>query len=109
MKKKIPSTIKVRKIPDGSEPIYDTFIFFVDNHEQKEKYIRILSDEGFGTKNLPDAIEWHCTAFWDHALNQDQIIHSQKTRELLERAIAIPIWLRKNPDDYGKLSKKLFY
>ena len=108
LEEKIPSTIKVRKIPDKSEPKYDTFIFFVDNHEEKEKYIKILSDEGFGTKNLPDAMEWHCTAFWDHALNQNQISHSQNTRELLERAIAIPIWLRKNSDDYAMLGNKLF-
>ena len=27
---------------------------------------------GFGTKNLPDAIKWHCSYFWPHALKKKQ-------------------------------------
>ena len=104
----IPSTIKTRKIPSGSSPIYDTFIFFTDSKKNKEKYITILNDEGFGTKNLPDAMEWHCTAFWGHALDKKQIEHSQKTKNMLEKAIAVPIWLRKEPREYVKLVKLLF-
>ena len=77
--------------------------------DEKEKYVRILNDEGFGTKNLPDAMEWHCTAFWDHALNDKQIEHSQKTKDLLEKAVAIPIWLRKTSEEYSVLAKKLFH
>jgi len=108
LEKQIPSRIKKRSIPIGSEPIYDTFIFFTDSKDEKEHYIKILNDDGFGTKNLPDAMEWHCTAFWDHALDEKQINHSKKTKDLLEKAIAVPIWLRKNIDDYFKLGKKLF-
>ena len=105
----VPSTVKTRHIPDGSDPIYDTFIFFTDSKEEKQRYIRILNDEGFGTKNLPDALEWHCSAFWDHALDQKQVEHSQKTRDLLEKALAVPIWLRKMPEEYSVLAKKLFH
>lgn len=104
----IPSTIKTRKIPIGSDPIYDTFLFFTESKDEKKKFVRILNDEGFGTKNFPDAMEWHCTAFWDHALDKKQIEHSQKTKDLLNKAIAIPIWLRKSPLDYTKLAKLLF-
>ena len=107
LEENIPSTVKTRKIPDGSEPIYDTFIFFTESKEEKEKYVGILNVEGFGTKNLPDAMEWHCTAFWDHALNNEQIKHSQKTRKLLDTAIAVPIWLQKSVDEYHLLGKKL--
>ena len=104
----IPSTVKTRKIPKGSDPIYDTFIFFTESQNENKRCIRILTDEGFGTKNIPDAVEWHCTAFWDHALDMKQIEHSQKTRKLLGKAVAIPIWLRKDVDAYAALSKKLF-
>jgi 8-amino-3,8-dideoxy-alpha-D-manno-octulosonate transaminase len=103
----VPSTVKTRHIPNGSDPIYDTFIFFTESKEEKARYIRILNDEGFGTKNLPDALEWHCSAFWDHALSARQIEHSNKTKDLLEKAIAIPIWLRKDADAYAELSNKL--
>ena len=75
---------------------------------KKENYIKILNEEGFGTKNLPDAMEWHCTYFWDHALNQEQITHSKITKELLEKAIAIPISLNKSIENYSNLGKKLF-
>ena len=108
LEKNIPSTVKTRKIPDGSDLIYDTLIFFADTSEEKDRYVEILTDEGFGTKNLPDAMEWHCTAFWDHALSTEQIKHSQRTKELLGKAIAVPVWLRKDPDAYAELSNKLF-
>jgi len=104
----VPSSVTVRKIPNGSDPIYDTFIFFIKSKEEKERCIKILTDDGFGTKNLPDAMEWHCTAFWDHALDSKQIEHSKKTKDLLDKAVAIPIWLRKDVDAYNKLGKKLF-
>ena len=100
--------VKKRKIPQGSNPIYDTFIFFSESKNDKERYVRILTDEGFGTKNLPDAMEWHCSAFWNHALNERQIEHSQKTKLLLEKAVAIPIWLRKKTEDYLMIGEKLF-
>ena len=54
-------------------------------------------------------MEWHCTAFWDHALDQKQVEHSQKTRDLLEKSLAVPIWLRKMPEEYSVLAKKLFH
>lgn len=103
-----PKDLVKRKIPDLSNPLNDTFIFFVESSEKKEEYINILNQEGFGTKNLPDAMEWHCSAFWDHALDDDQVQRSLKTKKLLEKAIAVPIWLKKTPKDYYELSKKLF-
>ncbi|MBC8226587.1 MAG: DegT/DnrJ/EryC1/StrS family aminotransferase [Gammaproteobacteria bacterium] len=104
----LPSNIISRIIPDGSDPIYDTYIFFIDSKEERERIINILNSEGFGTKNLPDAIEWHCSAFWDHALDDASVKHSQKTKELLEKAIAVPMWLRKNKEDYSDLAIKIF-
>jgi hypothetical protein len=53
-------------------------------------------------------MEWHCTAFWDPALDSEQIKHSQKTKDLLDKAVAVPIWLRKKPEEYSMIGKKLF-
>ena len=96
-----------RKIPEGSEIIYDTLIFYENDKKLRDIIIRYLKQEGFGTKNLPDAIEWHCTAFWDHALPQAQIRRTQKTKRILSKAIAIPIWLKKSINDYIKLGSFL--
>ena len=106
LEKNLGSTYNLREIPHFSEPNYDTFILFEDNANKREKIIHILQSEKFGTKNLPDAMEWHCSAYWDHALSHDQILNSQKTLKILNNAIAIPIWLRRSEDDYEDLSKK---
>ncbi len=104
----IPSGIKCRLIPKKSSPINDTFIFFIDSENERQKYISTLIELGFGTKNLPDAMEWHCAAFWDHALPENQVARSILTKNLLTKAIAVPIWLRKNVEDYEMLAEKLF-
>lgn len=106
--KGLPAKLKIREIPKGSHPIYDTYIIFIESSSEREKTIKILNDEGFGTKNLPDAMEWHCTAFWDHALDNKEVLHSVKTRELLNTAVAVPIWLRKSTEEYSELAKILF-
>ena len=99
--------LEKRHIPSGSSPIYDTFIFFVDSHNLKDKIVKHLNAEGFGTKNLPDATEWHCSAFWDHALNSEQVEHSKITKEILDKSIAVPIWLRKTPEEYKLLASSI--
>ena len=62
---------------------------------------------GFGTKNLPDAIKWHCSYFWPHALKKKQQKRSLKTYKILSERIAIPIWQKKTIGDYDELSKKI--
>ena len=87
----LSSSVSRRKIPEGSEPIYDTFILFIEDKSKRENVVNILHKEGFGTKNLPDAIEWHCSSFWNHALSSKEIDHSNSTKLLLETAVAVPI------------------
>ena len=70
-------------------------------------FVQHLKKQGFGTKNLPDAIEWHCASFWNHALTKEQINKTKKTQDILNKAIAIPIWLKKGVKDYTILGKVL--
>ena len=70
-----------RSIPKNSVPTWDTVIINVDNLEYREKIIKILNTDGFGTKNLPDAMEWHCSYYWDHALDSTQISKSLSTKK----------------------------
>ena len=97
----------IRKIPYNSIPSYDTFILFETNSNKRKEIIKILNSEKFGTKNLPDAMEWHCSYFWNHALDSAQIKYSEDTKNLLDTAVAIPIWLRKEIIEYEDLAKKL--
>jgi len=97
----------LRKIPKGSNIIYDTLILFVKNKNLRNKIVNHLKSKGFGTKNLPDAIEWHCSAYWDHILSKKQVSRSKKTKEKLSTAIAIPVWLKRSLNDYLQLGKSL--
>ena len=64
---------------------YDTFIFSSGNEEVRSKIIKILKDLGFGTKNLPDAMEWHCSYFWSHAISEENILNSLPTYNILKK------------------------
>ena len=103
----IGKKFKMRKIPSGCQPIYDTFIFFEKDKKLRKKILNILKNKSFGTKNLPDALEWHCAYYWNHALPKSQIKKIKKTKDLLKTAIAIPIWLRKTVKEYSYLGKSL--
>lgn len=92
-----------RSIPKHTEQIFDTLIFYCKNRAQRKVIIKLLNKRGFGTKNLPDAIKWHCAYYWDHALEKKDIKNLKKTNNLLENSIAIPIWLRKKISDYKSI------
>ena len=98
---------EIRDIPPFSNPAYDCFIFTVSKKAQREKIVTLLSKMGFGTKNLPDAIKWHCSYFWPHALKKKQQKRSLKTFKILSERIAIPIWQKKTIKDYNILAKKI--
>ena len=107
LQKNLSKEFKIRGTPSDSEASWDTLIVFEENHKRRDQFIKILYSEGFGTKNLPDAMEWHCSKFWNHALPKKQILRGNKTHKILETAIAIPIWLRKSITEYENLAKKL--
>ena len=105
--KNLDKNIEKRFITKNSQDICDTFIIKIHNKKLRENIITLLKDFKFGTKNLPDALDWHCTYFWDHALTKKEISKSKKTKDLLEQMIAIPILLRKKPSQYKELVLKL--
>ncbi len=94
-----------RRIPTAGKPINDAFIMLIAEQSIRERVVATLNDAGFGTKNLPDAMEWHCAAYWDHALESKQVEHAAATRDLLMTAVAVPIWLRKTPAQYAALGE----
>ena len=98
---------KIRAIPKNSIPAYDCFIFQVKNKNLRSKIVKLLNRFGFGTKNLPDAIKWHCSYFWSHALGRKQAKKNKKTYDLLSSHIAIPIWQRKTIKNYIEIGKRI--
>jgi 8-amino-3,8-dideoxy-alpha-D-manno-octulosonate transaminase len=107
LKKIIEPYFETRLIPKGSKCINDTLIIFQKNKFKRLKIIEILKNAKFGTKNLPDAMEWHCSYFWSHALKKSQVQRSKKTFKILNTCIAIPIWKKKTINDYKKIAKQI--
>lgn len=104
LEKQIKNFFPIRSIPKNTSSNYDTFIFFVRDYNKKNKIIKFLKKNKIGTKNLPDAIKWHCSYYWSHALNKNQIKNSKKTLKILKNSIAIPILCKKNYAFYKKIA-----
>ena len=103
--KEIKKHAEIRQIPIKSTPIYDTFIF--EPKKNKNKIIKYLNSIGVGTKNLPDAIRWHCSYFWRHALDKKNIKNSLTTKLKLQKKISIPILLKQSPSKYNKVANRI--
>ena len=102
--KKIKKYAEIRQIPIKSTPIYDTFIF--EPKKNKNRIIKYLNSLGVGTKNLPDAIRWHCSYFWRHALDKKYKKFSN-TKLKLQRKISIPILLKQSPSKYNIVANRI--
>ena len=103
---KISNKFRERKELPGHKGSYDTYIFFVEK-KHKELILSLIAKEGFSTKNIPDAMEWHCSYFWQHALPESEIKASLTTFEYLNKAIAIPIFSKVSLEKYAKLAQSL--
>tara|TARA_B100001057_G_C22868269_1_gene957558 strand:- start:3806 stop:4930 length:1125 start_codon:yes stop_codon:yes gene_type:complete len=96
-----------RKMTKNGKSNYDNFIFYIKNNLEKRKILKILKKNKLGTKNLPDAIKWHCAFYWKHIFNKREIQNISKTKNILNKAIAIPIFFKKSYSFYKKLSYEL--
>ena len=74
----------------------DTLIFFLENNMKAAKVEKSLSEKGIPTKILPSALDWHFAGRWLHMKEHLRPENEawEKTGELLNRAIAIPISVR---------------
>lgn len=97
--------IEFRELPDVEGDAGDTFIFFVESREKASKFAKLLSEQGLGTKNLPDAVSWHFAGTWTHIFPDCSIW--PKSEETLRRAIAIPIMVKMDEGQIKKIIKAI--
>jgi 8-amino-3,8-dideoxy-alpha-D-manno-octulosonate transaminase len=86
---------------------YDTFIFHEKDSKVRTKIVDLLNKEKFGTKNLPDALDWHSAYRWDHLLDQASRESIKTSDNILTESIAIPIFLSKSVVEYKKIASKI--
>lgn len=97
--------ISFRKVPNPGGDTGDSVIFSFSNRQQTKAFMRCWTTKGFGTKNLPDAINWHYAGTWDHILKhfskykgKDLAKVFAQSDDLLRRAVALPIMVNM-PDE----------
>ena len=102
--------IKFRHITDEEGELADTIIFNFVNKDTAEKMVALMTKSGLGTKNIPDANNWHFAKYWHQVWSINEIYQDSyqtiwnKTNDLLNRSISLPImvnWDEKFCVDYG--------
>ena len=90
--------IRYREIIDHKNELADTLIFNFKNKLKAKKFYKLYSKK-YSVKILPNALYWHFAYYWKHMINKTQRRKLMKSKNLLERSIALPISLKdKNYD-----------
>jgi 8-amino-3,8-dideoxy-alpha-D-manno-octulosonate transaminase len=97
---------QLRQLNKDTTSNYDTFIFYVESKKIREKIINFLN-KTIGTKNLPDALNWHDASRWSQIFKKKEIKELKKFTKILKKSIAIPILLEKKASYYENISKKI--
>ncbi len=97
--------IEFRQLPDSEGDAGDTLIFFVENKEKASEFAKKFKEKGFGTKNLPDALNWHFAGDWSHIFPRVDIW--PKSEEILRKAIAIPVMVNMNDEQINNIIKAI--
>ncbi|NTV01176.1 MAG: DegT/DnrJ/EryC1/StrS family aminotransferase [Chlorobiaceae bacterium] len=92
------SNLKMRPFTDEAGAQGDTLIFKLRDRQTALQFEAHLMEHGFGTKILPEAIDWHYAAVWGHLLKSyDRYRDANfeelwpKTGELLQSSICLNI------------------
>ena len=105
--------IQIRKIPVQCKPLCDTFIFALPEEKQTLEFLKLMNKENIGTKNVPDAIEWHFARHWDHiftsyGISKEELISmTQTSADLLKRSVSIPVMVNTPKDVLKRNADKL--
>lgn len=114
-KKKIRDAIKgigkfqFRKFSDGDGETADTMVMIFEDVKQAKGFVKGIREKGLGTKNLPDAFNWHFAGTWDHIFSE--IDHYKdgswktlwkKSEDLLKRTVALPINIKMTEEQIDK-------
>lgn len=92
--------IRFRTLPDAEGDVSDAVIFFLEDRERTSNFVKGMAAEGLGTKNIPDALMWHFAGNWEHLFRQYDFYQDsykdqwQKTDDLLQSAVAIPVMVK---------------
>jgi 8-amino-3,8-dideoxy-alpha-D-manno-octulosonate transaminase len=102
-----------RRILDEEGELSDAIVFFLESRDLATRFAQRMGQEGLGTKNLPDAMNWHFAGRWEHM--RDRLPGSSepwqtrwgKSADLLERSIALPVMVKMTDQRIDEIGEKL--
>jgi 8-amino-3,8-dideoxy-alpha-D-manno-octulosonate transaminase len=93
-----PLDLVFRRIDDPEGDVGDTLVFFLESERRATEVAARLGERGVGTKNLPDALDWHFAGTWGHMIDVGDPpcacrrgSAECRCAALLRRAIALPV------------------
>ncbi len=92
--------ITPRGVPEGAQETADALVFTVPDREVALRCRATLLAHGVSTKILPEATTWHFAGTWTHmpelvsAHGGDLSVAFPRSRELLERAVSLPVMVK---------------
>jgi 8-amino-3,8-dideoxy-alpha-D-manno-octulosonate transaminase len=107
---KISDKIQFRRITDEDGELADTIIFNFADQNTAGRMVEQMTKVGLGTKNIPDANNWHFAKNWHQVWSINEKYQDtyqtiwNKTNDLLNRSISLPIminWDEKYCLEYG--------
>jgi len=106
--------LQFRSIPEKCNPLCDCLIVNFPQKNQATEFVKLLNKNGLGTKNVPDAIEWHFAKYWDHMFEQYGLTKTdldkkfEVTSSILDRSVAIPIMVLTSKNDLSHHCEVLY-
>lgn len=103
---------RFRKIHDPGEG-GDALFFILNSREQTNAFLQKMKAVGLGTKNVPDAMRWHFAKHWSHMFLKHEVYREtyltqwQKSADILEQSIALPIMIKMSDDLIEEIADKL--
>ena len=100
--------INFRRITDKAGDLADTLIFNFENTDLTDRFVKAFYEAGYGTKNVPDAIDWHFAGTWNQmftgvpAYKETWPTAWKRSAELLYRSVAIPVMVKSTAEDLEK-------
>jgi 8-amino-3,8-dideoxy-alpha-D-manno-octulosonate transaminase len=105
--------IRGRRLNDEPGELGDAIVMYFDDRQTTARFLAGLKREGLGTKNVPDAMRWHFAKHWSHMFEKygwyrDSYREQwQRSADLLECAIALPVMVRMDDARIAQIGEKL--
>lgn len=105
--------VEFRRIHDPEGELADAIVFYVPAPGLAATFARRMAQEGLGTKNLPDAMNWHFAGRWQHMRqclptpDEPWERRWMASAALLERAIAVPVMVKMSDARIAEVGEKL--